>query len=388
MKYAVYAHGGSGNHGCEALARTVSALIPYGSKIKLFSKRPDEDEKYITDWNFDVVLSGRVPAKTTVEGFVSAFKMKFLKQKLAFVKPAYRNLLQYCNDNTVALSIGGDNYCYDGVPDVLAELNKLLNKKGTKTVLLGCSIEPELLQDVAVKEDMERYSLITVRESITYTAMKNAGIKTDVRMIPDSAFLLPAKEHVLPQGFICGNTIGINISPLVKGLEKQDGIVVKSYCHLIEYILAETDMVVALIPHVVWKVNNDLDVLHELYEKYCYTGRVLLIEDCNAEELKFCISQCRFLIAARTHASIAAYSTAVPTLVVGYSVKSVGIARDLFGTHENYVLSVEDIHTGNELVAHANWLFQNEKSIRAHLTKTIPEYILPIREITAILEGI
>ena len=44
----------------------------------------------------------------------------------------------------------------------------------------------------------------------------------------------------------------------------------------------------------------------------------------------FClIAQCELLVCCRTHASIAGYSTGVPTLVLGYSVKAEGIAADL-----------------------------------------------------------
>ena len=66
-------------------------------------------------------------------------------------------------------------------------------------------------------------------------------------------------------------------------------------------------------------------------------------------ELKGYIARCRFFIGARTHSTIAAYSSGVPTLVLGYSVKSKGIAKDLFGTYENYVLTVQQLKEYSEL---------------------------------------
>ena len=53
---------------------------------------------------------------------------------------------------------------------------------------------------------------------------------------------------------------------------------------------------------------------------------------------------------ARTHSTIAAYSSGVPTLVIGYSVKSRGIATDLFGTTEGYVLPVQEIRDTDSLI--------------------------------------
>lgn len=133
-------------------------------------------------------------------------------------------------------------------------------------------------------------------------------------------------------------------------------------------------MNIALIPHVVWPQSNDVDTLKPLYEKYKHTGRIVMIEDRNAEILKGYISRCRFLIAARTHASIAAYSSHVPTLVIGYSVKSKGIAKDIFGTDDNYVIAAQNFKTDFDLIDRFEWLMENENTIRTHLQSFMPDY--------------
>ena len=92
-----------------------------------------------------------------------------------------------------------------------------------------------------------------------------------------------------------------------------------------------------------------------------------MIDDQNCMELKGIISRCRFFIGARTHATIAAYSTGVPTLVVGYSVKARGIARDLFGTEEGYVLPAHSLENENELLSAFRSLIRKEDSIRQTL---------------------
>lgn len=132
-------------------------------------------------------------------------------------------------------------------------------------------------------------------------------------------------------------------------------------------------MAVALIPHVVWQSNNDLNVLQTLKDEFS-SNRVVLIEDHPAEELKYIISQCRFFVGARTHATIAAYSTCVPTLVVGYSVKARGIATDIFGTDEHYVLPVQALNDADNLVQEFIWLMEHEKQIHCHLQSFMPEY--------------
>ena len=96
-----------------------------------------------------------------------------------------------------------------------------------------------------------------------------------------------------------------------------------------------------------------------------------MIEDHNAMELKGYIARCRFMVVARTHASIAAYSTQVPTLVVGYSVKARGIAKDIFGTEENYVIPVQSLTKESELteVTDSKISFQQKKQAASDLRK-------------------
>ena len=130
-----------------------------------------------------------------------------------------------------------------------------------------------------------------------------------------------------------------------------------------------------MIPHVVWDNNDDREVLKQLYEEFKDTGRLVLVDDFNCMQLKGYIARCRMFIGARTHATIAAYSSCVPTLVLGYSVKSRGIAKDLFGTDKNYVISVQGMKDTNLLSEGFLWLLENEKSIKSHLHSMMPDYV-------------
>lgn len=46
MKLVLYPHGGSGNHGCEAIVRSTCKITQ--ADITLFSASPEEDKKW--DW--------------------------------------------------------------------------------------------------------------------------------------------------------------------------------------------------------------------------------------------------------------------------------------------------------------------------------------------------
>ena len=72
------------------------------------------------------------------------------------------------------------------------------------------------------------------------------------------------------------------------------------------------------------------------------------------------IARMRYFIGARTHATIAAYSNCVPTIVLGYSIKSKGIAKDLFG-EEKLVLGINEISDSNKLIAAFDEMVSEER---------------------------
>ena len=111
-----------------------------------------------------------------------------------------------------------------------------------------------------------------------------------------------------------------------------------------------------------------------------------MIEDHNAMELKGYIARCRFMVVARTHASIAAYSTQVPTLVVGYSVKARGIAKGIFGTEENYVIPVQSLQQADELMKGFHWLMDHEDDIKVHYAEMMPDYIESVYKVRDLLK--
>ena len=115
---------------------------------------------------------------------------------------------------------------------------------------------------------------------------------------------------------------------------------------------------------------------NKLKAYFSYEPRVFVVNDgYNCCQLKSLISKCRLFVGARTHSTIAAYSTCVPTLVAGYSEKSMGIAKDLFGTAEGYVCSIQNMEKETELLEAFKNILKNEQSERCFLRNRIPEYI-------------
>lgn len=379
----MYYHGGSKNHGCEAIVRSTALL--FEKKMPTYSMYPEEDREYGLDEIIQLYYDKETKIKKpSFRYYVSGLQMKLFKQTSLNTFFRWETFFKTIEKENVYLATGGDNYCYTDLGK-LADYNKLIKKRGGKTVLWGCSIEPRNIKGKTI-DDLKRYDLIVARETLTVEALKAAGISDNVVLFPDPAFGLSTVKLELPDNFEEKNMVGINISPLVISCENHENVTFKNYIKLIEYILEKTKMGVVLIPHVVKSETDDSVVLAKIKSYFKENKRVILLGDYNCQEIKGFISRCRFFVGARTHATIAAYSTNVPTLVIGYSIKARGIAKDLFGQYENYVLPVQNLKRENELVEAFQWLQKEEKNIQNHLRQIIPTYKVQLQKLRHIIE--
>lgn len=366
---ALYSHGGSTNHGCEAIVRSTTKIL--NRKLVLYSSNPADDYTYGLNQIVQVKSDIRKPLpKGSLDYIYAAIAHKFRKDDYKYITLSHKDFFDQVNKGDVYLSIGGDNYCYKG-QDVLGYYNQEIHKRGAKTVLWGCSIEPNVLT-AEVLEDLKRYDAITVRESLSFEALHNAGL-TNIKLCSDPAFQLDKIDVDLPNAFADASIIGINISPLIFSYGAKS-LILENYETLINYILQNTNYSIMFVPHVVSSNSDDRTAIQFLYDKIDCKERVFLVDDCTCEELKGYISQCRFFLGARTHSIIAAYSCMVPTLAVGYSVKAKGIAKDIFGEYEPYVLSVQNMSKSDSLLKKMLWIMENEKEIRLHLQNVMPFY--------------
>lgn len=368
MKLMMFLHAGSLNRGCEAIVRSSANIIKEeikDSTINLGSFRPYTD---IEIPKIDKIYDARDTQikKYSLEWIVSSLKVKLFKDETYAYKTIHKNIINEIKNSDICLSIGGDNYCYGEQPGWY-EIDKEIKKQGKKLVLWCASIGEE---DMSPKklEDLKLFDLILARETITYNMLKSKGLD-NVRLVADPAFTMEKEELGLPKGWQEGNTVGLNFSPLVWKRNKESQVAVRD---LINHILDTTDMTIALTPHVIEEENNDYEVLNKYYEEFKNTGRVIILPDnLNAIQYKGYIARMRFFIGARTHATIAAYSNCVPTMVLGYSVKSKGIAKDIFG-EEKLVLGIEEISNSDKLKSKFDEMINEEDDLKKILEKSIP----------------
>lgn len=369
MKVLMFAHAGSLNRGCEAIVRSTVNMIKKmnpQAKVYLASGNPSSDAMIE---NLDDVFDARpIPiTRYSYDWIVSSMQLKLFKTESYALRRIEQGTIRHISDMDVCLSIGGDNYCYGDQPG-LYEINRTVKEAGKKLVLWGCSIGEEDMNERKLV-DLQQFDLILARESLTHEMLCQAGLH-NVERCADPAFTLEYEELELPSGWKEGKMIGLNYSPLVYQRNPASKNAVR---HLIAHILAHTDLCIALTPHVIEPGNDDAEILKSYYEEFKHTGRVILLpDDLNAMQYKGYIRRMRFFIGARTHATIAAYSSMVPTMVLGYSVKSKGIAKDLFGL-EKLVLSLEQLSVSSILIERFNELIRDEAAIKLQLELVLPD---------------
>ena len=375
MKYYFPIHLDGGNRGCEAIAKSSAILVNEDAgSIFGYCRNIELDKRLGIDKYLSLVPYKRVPF--LVDRFFAVINKLFhtsktLEWRLLCV---YKNFLRLVAKDDIVISTGGDMMCYDN--NEVIYTNNWLHKRGVKTILWGCSMGPEN-QTKEKLSTLHKFSLIYTRESLTYDYFKSLGLK-NLCLLPDPAFILGTEECELPVIFSNHKVIGLNVSNYVTGGMTLNGKFGQELVRLISYILNETDYRLLLVPHVTWcdaLVNQDDRQMSSLISDYFgNTDRIsiLNINNLNYCQIRYVISHCSMFIGARTHAVISAYSMCVPSIALGYSIKSRGIAKDL-GLNEILVVNSKDFSTG-ELRQSFDYLEEHQESIRRHLFEMMPAY--------------
>lgn len=378
------------NRGSEALIRGISYLCKQSKYENILTLVSGEDDFYktIKIENIDNYQNkNNYKEKSLMKYIVAILKRLHFTKLVNTLK--YSKLKNIAKDQDLIIIIGADNFDITyNMQDDLKNLHTYIRKNSkAKMILYDCSIDKRDITK-ALKDDLENFDAITVRETISQENIKEIAKNKKIYIYPDPAFIMEKECVDLP--YIFNNNkgvVGINVSNLITNTEYGSNMnkIIQAYKNLINYILNYTDMNIVFIPHVM--NNADLSTLKILYNDYKDNNRIYLIENenLNAKQLKYIISCCSLYVGARTHSTIAAYSTCVPTLVLGYSVKSKGIAKDIFGTYEKFVLPVIEMKSENDLVDGFKWLYNNRKEIRNKLENIMPKYIENVKDTTKMI---
>lgn len=384
MRIFLPSHLDSGNRGCEAITKgTIRILKGVGRCVATTQNKSLDATMNYQDVDF--ILANTkfdVPAVIYPEKKTLYCKVRSRIVRKLYSYGTFRNLYYHYRYHKtfamykrgdICLSTGGDMFCYGDDLDTINLVDALYAKK-IPVVLWGCSIGEENLTPRKL-EVLKKFSAITVRESLSEIVLKDKVGLENVYRYPDPAFVLQPEPCELP-AFFSKDVVGINLSNFVGANVDFDTMVGKNLVKLFQTIIDRTDFNIILFPHVFWQGQDDIIVCEAFYERFKDTGRVFLLdtEEMNYCQIRYAISQCRFFIGARTHAMISAYSMCVPAIALGYSIKAIGIAKDL-GLPQELVVDYRALSEINEFSSAFIYAVKHEKEIREHMESVIPTYI-------------
>ncbi len=380
------------NRGCEAIVRgTTKILREYykdprflcfshiQSKGQFRRQCLNEVDPAITHLH-----SHRMNKKQVVRNFWKPgtwlYAYRYLFDPEALNYQVYRDMLPFLDDAVAVLSVGGDTYSLDyDLPILFAGLDDIVLERKRPLAIWGASVGPFNAIpkcEQYMSRHLRKVPVIFARESVTIDYLKGIGVTENVYPVSDPAFLMdPVKpkdiEGVLS---IDEEAIGLNLSPLMA--KYVTGGDLKAWTSMassiVENVAKKTGMPVYLIPHVTNPNSND----HEFMQRALSlikdrNGNIILVSpEYNAAETKWIISQMAFFAGARTHSTIAALSSGVPTLSFAYSIKAQGINRDIFG-HTDYCMGAADLNA-EAVAARVISMLDESAAIRRELAGRVP----------------
>lgn len=404
MKKVFFAgHNNFGNRGCEALVRSVTALIRKESGDVRFVTPSSACELDAAQWqNAGSQGIDFVPADTFPSSLRWWNRARRVIPAIEHVSRPRHTLpsstREQIKGSDLLIMTGGDNISLDyDLPSLYDIAGYVDNAKslGVPAMLWAASVGPFTRKphvERFMRAHLNDYAAITVRESATAEYLRGIGIQNVIEAT-DPAFTL------LPEAFDLGGllpdapegVIGINVSPLVRGYREGEQSRLQldaDVAAFIKELVEQRGYGVVLLPHVGpldgSSRNSDYHYLQGLVAKYqlSHPNIRLAPSTLNASQLKYLISKFRFFIGARTHATIAAFSSCVPTISIAYSVKAKGINRDLFG--DTRLVLDTPLVTLDSLRAGLQRLETEETDIRQMLAERIPVW----RQRAAIPAGI
>ncbi|MGB9940824.1 polysaccharide pyruvyl transferase family protein [Methanosarcina sp.] len=372
------------NRGCEAIVRGTVKILRNHYKdpsflcLSHFQNHEQFEKQIIKEYDSEVIHreTNRNKKMFSPEWACQFIQRKFSEKK--YMRSVYKELFPAINEAEAVLSVGGDNYSLDyGIPRAFTGLDDLVLENKKPMIIWGASVGPfDRVPEYEkyMKKHLQRVNGIFVRESATIEYLEKIGVKDNIYKTADPAFLMDPQEPQ-PKIKIEEESIGINLSPLMakyvgdKSLESWINIA----AGVLEEVIKRTENKLYLIPHVTIPISNDYLFLKQVKEKIKDSEErtVLIPPIYNASETKWIISKMKVFAGARTHSTIAALSSNVPTLSFGYSVKAKGINKDIFG-HDNYCMNPEKLSSKTVADKIENILKESDE-IRSHLKISIPK---------------
>lgn len=385
-RFLLVGNGLYNNRGCEAIVRGTVAVLSsaFGEDTRFTVASFGETEDFARQKEGEKDNRvGHFLIRKSEKKLSTEYLKSWLNRKLKI--PVDWSLYELPVEETefaAALQVGGDNYSLDySLPLPFLRLDKKILERGLPLVHWGSSIGP-FTADPSIERKMadhlRKFTVIYARETRTRKYLESLGLSNIVQ-VADPAFMMAPVEVEglgLPKKFI-----GLNFSrhTAKRGAGGELGSWTSICADAVERVADRTGLPVLLIPHVYSFgdrgrfASQDRQFLREVFERVRGARDVsLLSPDLGAAQVKWVISKAEAFAGARTHSTIAAISSSVPTISLAYSMKAFGINEDVFGNLD-YCLDVKKMsEQPDDLPTKMVKMLEERDRVVGHLNSVVP----------------
>ncbi len=389
------------NYGCEAIVRGTEVILRRAypnAEIVYASRRPSDDQRRLAGSQVTIIQRPKH----------NRYSIKNACRKLASfggVRWQIRiDSLRLLRKVDAVLSIGGDLYTPGPLGDCSLAFPKFgdaARRRGIPYVLWSASVGPfshDADLENAFRKHLNRLTLITARESTTIDYLASQGIAEKVVPCADPAYVVARDIRADGSRSRERPTIGVNLSPLATRFSARSAEeAIREQARSLESLVQATGATIVLIPHVVCDFDpndDDLAYLRRLKEAIapeCQDAVVLRHSDGGFVGAKRDLARCDLVIAARMHCAINALAARVPTLLVAYSRKAVGMAQYVYGNGE-WVLPIDQFANEQVLIDKVRSMLSQRAGLHTALNARIPQIqqdaFRPLERLTAELAAV
>lgn len=247
---------------------------------------------------------------------LSAFASRVRLPSLWMIRPSRRSQAKAIHESSVWLSSGGGYLSSFYRPELrfYGYLLALILRK--PYVIFAQSVGPFVgkIHTGMARFFLNRAAAITIREDDSYRYMKAFGLKKQLHLTADIAFLLPATSSVARQK-----------------KRKAIAICVKKSNDQYNLIMHQAGKKLSDLGYYIYYISqtpNDDALAHDL-QKQLGRNVTHIPFGMDARKLKALYADCELLIATRMHALIFAAEQNVPWVGIGYEPKFRGLSKQL-----------------------------------------------------------
>lgn len=216
---------------------------------------------------------------------------------------------------------------------------------------------------------IKRASMVTVRDPASMENLRREGVDiSKVHLTADPAFLLESQQPpYCPERRGTGPVIGLSAARQTGRTlgTRQYEVLLQTLSEAARRLIQDLDATIVFIPHSSGKfkkVSDDIAVGLEICKRVGNNDRFYVIqEEWSPQQLKGLIAECDALLSLRMHPVIAALSTGVPSVILAFNDKAIGLMQR-FGLAQ-YVCRIDKLNV-DELVRAVKDSLTNKVTIR------------------------